>query len=228
MEESEPERAPGLPTCFVPVLYDGTRNGFVGVGLVRDLGIRGAGVDPGPSVWVLEQAFADDARDLHCWMLTRPERWSVWARIAPIVGAEMLALMMEDERDRDVRRSAELEDENAAFRRRTRTVTAESTILLGRSCVTLRRGVEEDPFLVLAFDETVERDRLWDWLRWQPHRFREWRLFWELEGTVALRKMIRGSMIIDEKRARAAGLAIRGRRPLRLWRGGRNSRIIDG
>lgn len=227
MEESNPERGPEPSASFVPVLYDGTDDGFVGVGLVRNLGVPGGGIEPGPSVWALEQAFVEDARDLYAWMVTRPERWAVWARIAPIVGPEILALMVEGERDRDARRSAEIEEQVAALARRARTITAASIVVLGRSCVSLHRGDEDDPFLVLAFEEPVERERLWDWIRWQPHRFREWRMFWEHEGTVALRNLILQSMILDEMRLKAAGLAIGGRRPLRLWRGGRGSRIID-
>ena len=160
-------------------------------------------------------------------MLTRPERWTVWARIAPIVGPDMLALVMDSERDRDLRGMAELEEQAAAIARAARMVTAASTRILGRSCVTLRRGDEDDPFLVIAFVQTVERDRLWDWVRWQAHRYREWRTLWEEEGCVALRNLIMGSMIMEERRVKAAGLASVGRRPLRLWRGGRGTGTRD-
>jgi hypothetical protein len=227
VEESDRERSPKLPASFAPVLYDGVGSEFVGVGLVRNLDVAGNGNGAGPSVWRREHAFVEDAREFHEWMVTRPERWTVWARIAPIVGPDMLALVMESERDRDLRGMAELKEQAAAIARTARTVTAASTRILGRSCVTLRRGDEDDPFLVIAFVHTVERDRLWDWVRWQTHRYREWRALWEQEGYAALRNLIMGSMIIEERRVKASGLASGGQRPLRLWRGGRDNDTGD-
>lgn len=226
VDDSDGERAPRLPSTFIPVFYDGTGSGFVGVGLVRGTRAHGGRMEIEPPAWLVEQAFVDDARELYEWMATRPDRWVVWGRIAPIVGAAMLTLMMEGERDRDLRCSAELREQADGLARRARTVTASSTEILGRSCVSLRRGDEEDPFLVIAFTQAVERDRLWDWIRWQTHRFRGWRGFWEEEGSAALRNLLIGSMMEEERRAKAAGVSSSGPRPLRLWRGGRGPGIV--
>ncbi|MBP2513845.1 hypothetical protein [Sphingomonas sp. PvP018] len=211
--------APRRPAAFVPILHGGVSSDFVGVCLVRNFGEAYGEIEPGLPVWILEMAFVDDARELHDWMLTRPERWSVWALMAPIVGPELLTLMMEGERDRDVRRAVELQDLSDALARKARTVTAASTEILGRPCVSLRIGSEDAPFLVIAFAQTVERDRMWDWVRWQTHRYRRWRAICVDKGYTALRNLMVGSMLRDERRARANGLAVGGPRPLRLWRG---------
>jgi len=226
-EDSHPDRGRRPSASFRPMLYDGESDGFVGVGLVRNVLSDDGAIGSVPPAWILEQAFVEDARDVYAWMITHPERWSVWGRLSPIVGAEMLALMMEEERERDARRSSLIEEQAAAAARMARTVTVASGIVLGRPCVTLHRGDEDDPFLVVAFEDPVERERLWDWIRWQPHRFREWRRFWEQAGSTALRELILNLMIIDEIRAKAAGLAIGGRRPFRSWRGGRGTGRTD-
>ncbi len=219
--ESDPNDLPKRPAPFVPVLHDDATSDFVGLVLVRNHAERHGEVEPGLPVWILETAFAEDARERYEWMLTRPERWAVWARHAPMVGPEMLTLMMEGEQDEDVRLAAELQAQAERLAREARTVTALSTEVAGRPCVTLGRGSDKEPFLVMAFDEPVERNRLWDWIRWQTHRFRGWRMLWDDKGPGALRRLIVKSMLHDEHRVREAGQALGGPRPLRLWDGGR-------
>ncbi len=226
--ESDPNDAPKPSVPFVPMLYDDADRDFFGIALVRNFGEREGEIEPGLAVWIQELAFAEDARERYEWMLTRPERWAVWARHAPIVGAEMLSLMMEGEQDEDVRLAAELQAQADRLAREARTVTALSTEVGGRPCVTLGRGGETEPFLVVPFDEPVERDRLWDWLRWQTHRFRGWRVLWDEKGAAALRRVIVRSMLHDEHRVREAGQALGGPRPLRLWAGGRHPGFPSG
>lgn len=222
MHDPDSEDGPKRPARFVPVLHDDVKEDFLGIVLVRNHAEKVGEIEPGLPVWILEMAFAEDARERYDWMLTRPERWAVWARLAPIVGPEMLTLMMEDEQDEDVRLSTELQAQAERLARDARTVTALQTEVAGRPCVTLGRGSETEPFLVMAFDETVERDRLWDWIRWQPHRYRDWRMLWNQKGAGALKRLITKSMLHDEHRVREAGKALGGPRPLRLWRGGRH------
>lgn len=224
MHEHDPDEAPKRAAPFVPMLRDDVTEDFLGVVLVRNHADKDGEIEPGLPVWMLETAFAEDARERYEWMLTRPERWAVWARLAPIVGPEMLTLMMEDEQDDDVRLASELREQADRLAREARTVTAVPTEAAGRPCVTLVRGSETEPFLVIAFDEPVERDRLWDWIRWQPHRYRGWRMLWDDKGPAALRRLIVRSMLEDEHRVREAGQALGGPRPLRLWRGGRDPR----
>jgi hypothetical protein len=221
--DSDSNDVPKPAASFVPMLYDDVDGDVFGLALVRNFGEREGEIEPGLAVWILEMAFADDARERYEWMLTRPERWAVWARLAPIVGPEMLTLMMEGEQDEDVRLAAELQAQAERLAREARTVTALSTEVAGRPAVTLGRGSEKEPFLVIAFDEPVERDRLWDWLRWQTHRYRGWRMLWDDKGPGALRRLIVKSMLHDEHRVRAAGRSLGGPRPLRLWGGGRGA-----
>jgi hypothetical protein len=222
VDEPDPNGARRPAAPFVPMLYEHLTNDLVGIGLVRNFAEAEGEIEPGLPVWIIEMAFAEDARERYDWMLTRPERWAVWARLAPIVGPEILTLMMEGEQDRDARRAVDLQALANRLARRARTVTALSTEVLGRPSVTLARGDEQEPFIVIAFDEPLERDRLWDWLRWQTHRYRGWRRLWDEKGTVALKRLIVRSMLQDEDSVRTAGRALGGRRPLRLWRGGRN------
>ncbi|TCM07366.1 hypothetical protein [Sphingomonas sp. PP-CC-3G-468] len=217
VDESQPERARRPAASYVPILHDDATSEFIGLVLVRNFAEAQGEIEAGLPVWILETAFVDDARERYAWMLTRPERWAVWARLAPLVGPEMLTLMMEHEQDRDARRAAELQADVDRLAREARTITARSTEVLGRPCVTLRRGSEREPFLTVPFDDPVERDRLWDWVRWQTHRYRGWRILWDDKGPVALRRLIVRSMFRDEERVRNAGLASAGRRPLRLW-----------
>jgi hypothetical protein len=222
VDDTDPNGARRAAAPFVPMLYDHSTDDRVAVALVRNFADAEGEIEPGLAVWILEMAFVEDARERYEWMLTRPERWAVWAMLAPIVGSEILTLMMEGEQDEDVRRVAELKALADRLARQARTVTALSTEVLGRPSVTLGLGREEEPFLVIAFDEPVERDRLWDWLRWQTHRYRGWRRLWDEKGSAALKRLIVRSMFHDEDRARMTGRALGGRRPLRLWRGGRN------
>lgn len=167
VDDSEPERARRPAASYVPILHDDATSDFVGLVLVRNFAEAEGEIEPGLPVWILETAFVDDARERYAWMLTRPERWAVWARLAPLVGPEMLTLMMEHEQDRDARRGAELQADVDRLAREARTITARSTEVLGRPCVTLRRGSEREPFFTVPFDDPIERDRLWDWVRWQ-------------------------------------------------------------
>lgn len=221
--ESDPNSVPGRAFPFVPALHDDVTGDFIGLALVRNHAEKHGEIEPGLPVWILEMAFVDDARERYEWMLTRPERWAVWARLAPIVGPDLLTLMMEGEQDEDVRRASELQAQVERLAREARTVTALSTEAFGRPSVALSRGSEKQPFLVLSFDQPVDRDRLWDWLRWQTHRYRGWHMLWDDKGPAALRRLIVKSMLHDEDRVRRAGQALGGPRPLRLWSGGRGT-----
>lgn len=99
--EGPPE--PAAP--FVPMLYDDDAEGFAGVALVHNFGEAEGEIEPGLAVWILGTATVSDARERYEWMLTRPERWAVWADLAPVAGPEGLTLMIEAERAEDVRRA---------------------------------------------------------------------------------------------------------------------------
>lgn len=69
------------------------------------------------------------------------------------------------------------------------------------------------------FDEGWERDRVWDWLRWQTRRFEDIRLRIDGIGAAAVERELLHEMLVTENRVRKTGLGAGGRRPLRFWRG---------
>lgn len=85
--------------------------------------------------------------------------------------------------------------------------------------VELCRGDADEAFWTMTFDERWERDRFWDWMRWQEDRFREFADVFSAEGASALSGRLLREMVTAEKAARAAGLTTSGRRPLRFWCG---------
>jgi len=86
----------------------------------------------------------------------------------------------------------------------------------------MQRGDETVPFLVLRLDQKAERDRVFDWARWQGLSYHGWRAHWEAHGSIALERLILEGMLRDERRIKAAGLGAGGRRPLKFWRGATN------
>ncbi|MEG3086848.1 hypothetical protein [Sphingomonas sp. PB4P5] len=207
-----PERRP-----LLPVLFDGTAGAVLGVALVR-FSPTVDGPCPRP-LWI--ERFEDPgvARARFEWMLARPERWPVWVRTLSIVGADTFPGFFEDEIRRDAVRLVTQRHEADVIGRKASDIILTREPHGHRHSVALWRQDRIEPFLLIVMDEEVERDRVWDWLRWKGDRYERWRTFCKERGQSALvHDVIRG-MLRDEKRLRAAGLTISGRRPLRLWRG---------
>ena len=83
----------------------------------------------------------------------------------------------------------------------------------------LRRGNSDLAIWSIIFSEVWERDRFWDWLKWQRPRFHEF--VEELASTdhTTLRSRLLREMLETEQAARKSKLTTSGRRPLRFWCG---------
>lgn len=85
--------------------------------------------------------------------------------------------------------------------------------------VELRRGNSPEPIWSITFGEVWERERFWDWLKWQRPRFDAFVTELEAEGAMGLRSRLLREMLETEQAARRNKLATTGRRPLRFWCG---------
>lgn len=83
----------------------------------------------------------------------------------------------------------------------------------------LRRGDSTDAAWSISFAEAWERDRFWDWLKWQRARFPEFLELLEASDAPTLRSRLLREMLETEQAARRNKLTTGGRRPLRFWCG---------
>lgn len=83
----------------------------------------------------------------------------------------------------------------------------------------LKRGNASEPFWRITFSEAWERDRFWDWLKWQTDRYEEFSAYLRTGTDVDLKSMLLREMLQTEQTARKAHLTTGGRRPLRFWCG---------
>jgi len=164
------------------------------------------------------------ARSIFDWMCLRPGDWPLWGRLAYLFGEEAVRSV--------VIAAAEREAEKAAIEAEEARLEEEERIRLRRQIdlyildpkskrpgLSLQSGDEKKPFFLMSFSEKWERERVLDWLRWQKHRFHEFRDLFQAEGPVALERLVIAGMRATEAEIRTRGLASRGRRPLRFWRG---------
>lgn len=85
--------------------------------------------------------------------------------------------------------------------------------------VELRRGNSPEPIWSITFGEVWERERFWDWFKWQRPRFDAFVTEMEADGPTSLRSRLLREMLETEQAARRNKLATTGRRPLRFWCG---------
>jgi hypothetical protein len=215
MEDAALDRPEGSP--LLPVLFDGTDGALLGVAMMRLRptidGVRSQ------ALWVERFAEPEVARVRFDWMLARPERWPVWCRTLSIVGADTFPALFENEIRRDVMRMVNQRIEAEGLGRKAGDIILARERHRHRHSVALWRQDRVEPFLVIVMDEEIERDRVWDWLRWKRDCYERWRAFRRERGARALVRTVILGMLRDEKRLRAAGIVIAGRRPLRLWQG---------
>jgi hypothetical protein len=203
---------------LLPVLFDGSAGAVLGVGMVRlTSGEDGTGAQ---ALWVERFDVFDEARARFEWMLMRPERWPVWMRTLAIVGGDAFSALLLDEVRVDALRVADQRCTAERLGRRASQITLARERDGHRHTVALRRLDEVEPFLLIAMDDPIERDRVWDWVRWRRGRYGRWRAIAKQRGSAAVIRAVVRAMLRDEMRLKAAGLAAAGRRPLRLWRGG--------
>lgn len=85
--------------------------------------------------------------------------------------------------------------------------------------VEMRRG-DQPAFFKLRFGAEWERERFWDWLKWQTDRYESFERQVVDDGIEAVRTMLLNEMLVTEQRVKKLGLGAGGRRPLIFWRGG--------
>jgi hypothetical protein len=185
-------------------------------------------------IW--EQVFARevDMRRSYRWMQDHRHDWQLWGRISSVFGsseitarmafqfpearAERLRMLLElrakKRREREKRERKEQER-----REREKVIELYLCEEEGQFGLEFMRGGHQKGFFKIWFRERWERERLRDWLRAHRHRFTEFATFHEERGGPALERMLLREMLDTEKRLKAQGLAVGGRRPLRFYRG---------
>jgi len=177
-----------------------------------------------PSIVWCHVAGKGDAQDIFDWMTTRPDHWYYWGRLVILFGDQGVegVVVQEALRNAEVC-AAEAEQERLDQEDRDRRHMHIDLFTLDdrnkRPGFSLESGDEDEPFFVMRFSERWERERVLDWLRWQKHRFIEFRYLHTEAGQVALERAIIAGMRNTETKVKTAGDAMGGRRPLRFWRG---------
>ncbi|USR00340.1 hypothetical protein [Sphingomonas aerolata] len=124
------------------------------------------------------------------------------------------------EREKESAKAAEKAAKSEAKALRDRTIavyfTGSDKKKLG---VELRRGPHAPPFLKLTFGAEWERERFWDWLKWQEHRHEEMAIKVEEAGADEVGRELLYEMLTTEQAVKKRGLGAGGRRPLLFWRG---------
>lgn len=88
-----------------------------------------------------------------------------------------------------------------------------------RPVLELGRGPLARPVLKLHFGASWERDRFWDWFKWQKHRHEEIADSVAEVGAEPVRRELLYDMLKTEQAVKKRGLGAGGRRPLLFWRG---------
>ncbi len=122
-------------------------------------------------------------------------------------------------RERERAKAAEKAAKAEAKALRDRTIAVYFTGDKKRLAVELRRGSLSSPFLKLTFGAEWERDRFWDWLKWQDHRHEEIAANVEASGAEEVRRELLYEMLTTEQAVKKRGHGAGGRRPLLFWRG---------
>lgn len=162
------------------------------------------------------------ARSVMMVMMDRPDRWTVWALMAKILGPELLSGMIEaevvdairlaDKESQAVRAHAE----RLAKEKRAASMISAYLVLKGDPRIVVSRGGRR--FMVMNLDTPEEARRVWDWVRWQTNSLKDWFDFVQAHGPDVLEQLILESMFAEERDVKAAGLSTAGQRPLRDWR----------
>ncbi len=122
-------------------------------------------------------------------------------------------------REKDRAKAAEKAAKAEAKALRDRTIAVYFTGDKKKLAVELRRGPLSSPFLKLIFGAEWERDRFWDWLKWQDHRHEELAARVDEVGVEEVRRELLYEMLTTEQAVKKRGHGAGGRRPLLFWRG---------
>jgi hypothetical protein len=144
------------------------------------------------------------------------------AAVLPPRHAEaLLDKMVADELDerRIAEEEAAEEVERAALKaRKTREIDVFFTGTKRTPVLEMRRG-SRATFFDLGFGAEWERERFWDWLKWQTGRFEDIAADVATHGAEQVRQALLHEMLSTEQAVKKRGLGAGGRRPLIFWRG---------
>lgn len=175
----------------------------------------------------LEPADATNAYDA---LSLQGDRLGYWSVGATVFGTDWLTPTVDayvseyvEERDQAQAQAARETEELMALAEKdlaaATQITAYYRMLKKRFAVTLEYGSDDDAFWSIKFDEAWERDRFWDWLKWQRNRFEEFAEFMKDGDRLDLERKLLREMLLTEQTVKKQGLGAGGRRPLRFWRG---------
>lgn len=117
------------------------------------------------------------------------------------------------------KRAADAEAEEAA--RKAREALRIGVFYTGskkKPILEMRRGSRET-FFDIGFGAEWERERFWDWLKWQTEHFEDIAVEVATHGAERVRIRLLHDMLLTEQAVRKRGLGAGGRRPLVFWRG---------
>jgi len=186
------------------------------------------------SIWVFGGAVdPDHAGRLFAWMWSRPDRWSVWGRAATGLGPAYLSGMVARETADAVLTEPSTVDAIAPWPADLDEDDDENdpgNIWCGcnnkvwgkeksYSIILYHEKTRSDPIFSLVLDRKGDRDRIWDFIKHQTGRYREFADLVNAHGREALEKLIFASMLETERAVKKAGLGSGGLRPLRVWPG---------
>ena len=180
------------------------------------------------TVWRFEADDAGAARQLFDWIQARPERWAFWGLLATTFDKDIVVSLVAEEAGRDAREAAA----KAALEREQEQTQEQENLRLSRQIdlyihdkrghrpgLSLESANDTLPFWKMNFSERWERERVLDWMHRQKGSFAEWREHLESHGKESLDRLLMAGMRETERDVKARGLAARGQRPLRFWKG---------
>jgi hypothetical protein len=187
------------------------------------------------SIWNFDDAGdSDRASRLFAWMWSRPDRWSVWGHAATGLGPAYLSGMVARETADDVLTEPATVDAIATWPADLDEGDDESCDPGSIWCACNDKGwgreksysiilyheeAKSEPIFSLVVDRKGDRDRIWDFIKHQTTRYREFADLVDAHGGEALKKVIFASMLETERAVKKAGLGSGGLRPLRFWPG---------
>lgn len=182
-------------------------------------------------VWSRSYDAVPQADDAYAALRERQGAFGYWATGAAVFGQDWLnptiSILIEEYIDqRDQKReelARELETERGKLNREEAAraiINAYFVTKDDRFVIALDRGARRsEKVWSITFDEAWERDRFWDWLKWQRGRFDEFAESMRSGSRLELERQLLREMLATERDVKKQGLGSGGRRPLRFWRG---------
>jgi hypothetical protein len=207
-------------SAYAPVLATAEASDSAEIRLVRCLRSGGEQIMT-RTVWSHAIEDQAEAEGRQAWLLSNAEHLTEWGRTAAILGPEALTKILEAKwnaellRIEDERRKAEKEARDAE----TIWLTQDDVGPHERPAIVMRQGRHSEPFLTIKLREEWEQARIFDWARWQSHRYHDWKEHCVEHGQESLERLMMTEMLKTENAVKKAGLGSGSRRPLRFWRG---------